>query len=82
MVKIHHRAKHVRELSALSSFASIDIDAHAIFAGRSEGKRGPVKEMRIIKRNGTSAKIADARKARGVIVSADTSAPRTFHGAR
>jgi hypothetical protein len=79
---IHSRAKHVPELARLALFASVDIDAHAIYAGRSEGKRGPIKEMRIVKRNGKSAKIADVRKELGTVAKVDTSAPRTFHGAR
>ena len=83
MVKINPHAKHVREIRGLCSFSAVDIDAHAIYAGRSEAKRGPVQSTRIIKRaTGRSAKLADIRKESGIVTKADTSAPRTFHGGR
>lgn len=77
-IKIHPHAKHVQEIRALSTFASVDIDAHAIYAGRSEKPRTKLRPMAIVKRStGKSARVEDVRKEmRGIIASCDTSAPK------
>lgn len=77
-IRINPHAKHVREIRALSTFASVDIDAHAIFAGRSEKPRTKLRPMAIVKRStGKSARIEDVRREmRGIVSSADHSAPK------